>query len=63
MKTIARKMHIAVTRRMLAKRDGMELVQVAILVALAILIGLVFKTQIKAFVEDVFKNLTVGKFS
>jgi hypothetical protein len=41
----------------------MELVQVAILVAIAILIGLIFRTQIKAFVDDVFNNLTAGKFS
>jgi hypothetical protein len=63
MKTIIRRIHIAAVNRLRTKRDGMELVQVAILVAIAILIGLVFRTQIKSFVDDVFKNLAVGKFS
>jgi hypothetical protein len=58
-----RRIHIAAVNRLCTKRDGMELVQVAILVAIAILIGLVFRTQIKSFVDDVFKNLTVGNFS
>jgi hypothetical protein len=63
MGNIIRRVHIAVVSRFSAKREGMELVQVAILVAIAILIGLVFRTQIKAFVDDVFKNLSAGKFS
>jgi hypothetical protein len=47
----------------LAKRnDGMELVQVAILVAIAIVIGLIFRTQIETFVNDIFKSLSSGKF-
>jgi hypothetical protein len=63
MKTIVRRIHIAAMNRLRTGRDGMELVQVAILVAIAILIGLVFRTQIKSFVDDVFKGLTAGKFS
>ncbi|MDR1042654.1 MAG: hypothetical protein LBL54_01970 [Clostridiales Family XIII bacterium] len=63
MKTIIRRIHIAAMNRLRTERDGMELVQVAILVAIAILIGLIFRTQIKSFVDDVFKNLTAGKFS
>ncbi|GHU67213.1 hypothetical protein AGMMS49983_18060 [Clostridia bacterium] len=43
-------------------RAGMELVQVAILVAIAIVIGLIFRTQIQEFVENVFSNLSSGKF-
>ena len=41
---------------------GMELVQVAILVAIAIVIGLIFRNRIEDFVENVFKNLSSGKF-
>ena len=39
------------------KRNGMELVQVAILVAIAVAIGLIFKTQITDFVNDTFSGL------
>lgn len=45
------------------KDEGMELVQVAILVAIAIVIGLIFRTQIQAFVEDIFDTLSSGKFT
>ncbi len=38
-------------------KSGMELVQVAILVAIAVAIGLIFKTQITDFVNDTFKGL------
>ncbi|MDR3304659.1 MAG: hypothetical protein LBS85_01305 [Clostridiales Family XIII bacterium] len=44
-------------------KGGMELVQVAILVAIAIVIGLIFRTQIEAFVNNVFSSLSSGKFS
>ncbi len=40
----------------------MELVQVAILIAIAVTVGLVFKTQISNFVDGVFKNLLDAKF-
>jgi hypothetical protein len=63
MNTIIRRAHVAVISRLRTRREGMELVQVAILVAIAILIGIIFRTQIKTFVDDVFKNLSVGKFS
>lgn len=36
---------------------GMELVQVAILIAIAVVIGLIFNKQITAFVNGVFKDL------
>lgn len=35
----------------------MELVQVAILIAIAIVLGLIFKTQISNFVNNVFGDL------
>ncbi len=37
--------------------SGMELVQVAILIAIAIVLGLIFKNQITDFVNSVFKDL------
>jgi len=43
-------------------RSGMELVQVAILVAIAIIIGLIFRSRIEEFVENVFAHLSSGKF-
>jgi hypothetical protein len=42
---------------------GMEMVQVAILVAIAIVIGLIFRSRIEEFVNDIFSNLSGGKFS
>lgn len=39
---------------------GMELVQVAILIAIAIILGLIFKSQIVDFVNKVFDNLNAG---
>lgn len=38
-------------------RRGMELVQVAILVALAVALGLIFRTQITDFVNRTFESL------
>lgn len=38
-------------------KSGMELVQVAILVALAIALGLIFKTEITDFVNQTFAGL------
>ena len=39
---------------------GMELVQVAILVAIAIALGLIFRTKITAFVNKTFEGLNGG---
>lgn len=38
-------------------KRGMELVQVAILVAIAVALGLIFKTQITDFVNRTFESL------
>ena len=43
-------------------KKGMELVQVAILIAIAITIGLIFKTQISSFVNSVFGDLLKTNF-
>lgn len=42
---------------MFANKKGMEMVQVAILIALAIALGLIFKTEITEFVNNTFKGL------
>ena len=47
---------------LLKKSAGMELVQVAIIIAIAIIIGLIFRSRIEEFVENVFSNLSAGKF-
>ena len=41
----------------LRSKKGMELVQVAILVALAVALGLIFKTEITDFVNKTFEGL------
>lgn len=43
-------------------KQGMEMVQVAILIAIAVAIGLVFKTQIGLFVDNVFGDLLGSSF-
>lgn len=40
--------------------EGMEMIQVAILIALAFTLGLIFKTEITAFVNKTFTNLNNG---
>jgi hypothetical protein len=51
------------SKALVLERAGMEMVQVAILVAIAIVIGLIFRTQIAEFVNDVFSGLSSGRFS
>lgn len=46
----------------LINKKGMEMVQVAILVAIAVTLGLIFKTQITDFVNDTFGSLNSAKF-
>ncbi|WP_077390972.1 Flp1 family type IVb pilin [Mobilibacterium timonense] len=46
----------------LNNKRGMEMVQVAILVAIAVAIGIIFKTEITDFVNETFKNLDASKF-
>lgn len=41
-------------------KKGMEMVQVAILVAIAIALGLIFRTEITAFIDKTFVNLNGG---
>ena len=43
-------------------KKGMEMVQVAILVAIAVGLGILFKDHITSFIEDTFISLTQAKF-
>lgn len=43
-------------------KRGMEMVQVAILVAIAVTIGLIFKSEITEFVNDTFGSLNRNRF-
>ena len=43
-------------------KKGMEMVQVAILVAIAIGLGLLFKDHITNFIENTFVSLTQARF-
>lgn len=49
-------------REVLCETGGMELVQVAILVALAIGLGLIFKDRIMEFVTTTFDSLMSADF-
>lgn len=42
---------------MLKNKKGMEFVQVAILIALAVVLGIIFRTQITEFVNNTFADL------
>ena len=44
------------TKKVLNKR-GMEMVQVAILIALAVALGIIFRTEITQFVNNTFRTL------
>ena len=48
--------------KVLGNKQGMEMVQVAILVAIAVAVGLIFKTQITDFVNETFGALDKAKF-
>ena len=41
----------------LLNRKGMEMVQVAILIALAVALGIIFRTEITRFVNSTFNTL------
>ena len=48
--------------KMKNSKKGMEMVQVAILVAIAVGLGLLFKDHITTFIENTFLSLTQAKF-
>lgn len=43
-------------------KSGMELVQVAILIAIAVALGIIFKSSITDFVNGIFSNLDAANF-
>lgn len=43
-------------------KSGMELVQVAILIAIAVALGIIFKSSITDFVNGIFGNLDAANF-
>jgi hypothetical protein len=43
-------------------KKGMELVQVGILIGIAVFLGLIFKTQIGDFINNVFNSLMGAGF-
>lgn len=46
-----------IRRTPIGNKGGMEMVQVAILIAIAVIIGLIFKSEITSFVNDTFDSL------
>lgn len=50
------------SKRIFKDNCGMELVQVGILIAIAVGLGIIFKSQISAFINDVFSSLTASSF-
>ena len=46
----------------LMNRKGMEMVQVAILVAIAVAVGIIFKSSVTDFVNRIFGNLDAANF-
>ena len=49
-------------KRIMVNKKGMEMVQVGILIAIAVGIGLIFKTQITSFINNTFSNLMNSGF-
>lgn len=43
-------------------KKGMEMVQVAILVAIAVAVGIIFKSSVVDFVNKIFGNLDAANF-
>lgn len=48
--------------KLLGNKKGMEMVQVAILVAIAVAVGIIFKSSIVDFVNRIFGNLDAANF-
>lgn len=48
---------ITLLKRKLMSKTGMEMVQVAILIALAVALGIIFRTEITQFVNNTFRTL------
>jgi len=49
--------------RILKENKGMELIQVAMLIAIAVVIGLIFHEQIGAFITSIFDTLSPDDYT
>lgn len=49
-------------RMAVSNKKGMEMVQVAILVAIAVAVGIIFKSSVTDFVNRIFGNLNAANF-
>lgn len=49
-------------KKLLKSKSGMEMVQVAILVAIAVAVGIIFKKEIVSFVNTTFRALRTSGF-
>ena len=49
-------------KRLLRNKQGMEMVAVAILIAIAVALGIIFKSEITTFVNKIFSNLSASNF-
>ncbi|MCG8482127.1 MAG: hypothetical protein MJA31_02355 [Clostridia bacterium] len=49
-------------RDSIKNEKGMEMVQVAILIAIAIGVGIIFKDSIGSFIKDIFDQLNADSF-
>jgi len=50
------------TKMLAGNKKGMEMVQVAILVAIAVAVGIIFKSSVTDFVNKIFGNLNAANF-
>ena len=48
--------------RAITNKGGMEMVQVAILIAIAVAAGIIFKSSVVDFVNKIFGNLDAANF-
>ncbi len=62
MRKLMLRIRTGVLSRMISDKSGMEMVQVAILVAIAVALGIIFKTSITDFVNKIFGNLNAANF-
>lgn len=62
MRRLIFRIRTGVLSRVIANKSGMEMVQVAILVAIAVALGIIFKTSITDFVNKIFGNLNAANF-
>lgn len=62
MRRLIFRIRTGVLSRVITNKSGMEMVQVAILVAIAVALGIIFKTSITDFVNKIFGNLNAANF-